>query len=115
MLNRFFSLMIFTLLLIITLQQTPNTAPQTPLNQVGTPFQKFDDILLRNLEEEVPKNGTQIAEDMELKLQNQIKIWTSIALVFILYFIVMALIYMPNPKSSILYAKYDTTRAENEL
>ena len=32
-----------------------------------------------------------------------------------LYFIVMALINMPNPKSSILYAKYDTTRAENEL
>ena len=51
---------------------------------------------------------------MEEKLRYQVTIWTSIALVFILYFIVMALIYMPNPKSSILYAKYDTTRAEHE-
>ncbi len=53
--------------------------------------------------------------EMEEKLQKQIIIWTSIGLAFVLYFIVMALIDMPNPKSSILYAKYDTTRAEHEL
>ena len=117
MFNRFFSFMLFILLLNFTFQQTINPVPQTPLNKTVDPFQKFNDILLRNLEgePEPPKSGEQIIKDMEDKLQTQIIIWTSISLGFILYFIVMALIDMPNPKSSILYAKYDTTRAEHEL
>ena len=118
MLNRFFSFMLFILLLNFTFQQTINPVPQTPLNKTVDPFQKFNDILLRNLEgeQELPNNtSTEIIEKMENKLQIQIIIWTSISLAFILYFIVMALIDMPNPKSSILYAKYDTTRSENEL
>ena len=113
MLNKFFSFIIFTLLLIQTLNQTTGTAQQVPLNNVEPQFQKFNDIMLRNLQEE--KNGTDIANEMETKLQSQIIIWTSIGLCFVLYFIVMALIEMTNPKSSILYAKYDTTRAEHEL
>ncbi len=113
MLNKFFSFIIFTLLLIQTLNQTTGTAQQVPLNNVEPQFQKFNDIMLRNLQEE--KNGTDIANEMETKLQSQIIIWTSIGLGFVLYFIVMALIEMTNPKSSILYAKYDTTRAEHEL
>ena len=112
MLNRFFSLLIFLLLLILSLQQTTNTNSQATLNKSEAPFQKFNDILLRNLQED---EGKQIAMEMEEKLQKQIIIWTSIGLAFVLYFIVMALIDMPNPKSSILYAKYDTTRAEHEL
>ena len=114
MLNRFFSLLIFALLFIQTFQQIVNTAPQTPPNAAQAPFQQFNDMLLRNLQEE-EKNATQIENDMESKLQTQIITWTSIGLAFILYFIVMTLINMPNPKSSILYAKYDTTRAEHEL
>ena len=113
MLNKFFSFIIFTLLLIQTLNQTTGTAQQVPLNNVEPQFQKFNDMMLRNLEQE--KNGTDIANEMETKLQSQIIIWTSIGLGFVLYFIVMALIEMTNPKSSILYAKYDTTRAEHEL
>ena len=113
MLNNFFSFIIFTVLLIQTLNQTTGTAQQVPLNNVEPQFQKFNDIMLRNLQEE--KNGTDIANEMETKLQSQIIIWTSIGLGFVLYFIVMALIEMTNPKSSILYAKYDTTRAEHEL
>ena len=112
MLNRFFSLLIFLLLLILSLQQTTNTNSQATLNKPEAPFQKFNDILLRNLQED---EGKQIAMEMEEKLQKQIIIWTSIGSAFVLYFIVMALIDMPNPKSSILYAKYDTTRAEHEL
>ena len=114
MLNRFFSFIIFTLLLIQTLNQVTNTAPQTPLNTQASPFQKFDDLMLRNLQSEV-NNATNITSNMEEKLQNQIFTWVSIALAFILYFIVMALVEMPNPKSSILYAKYDTTRSEHEM
>ena len=114
MINRFFSLLIFGLLFIQTFQQIVNTAPQTPPNAGQAPFQQFNDMLLRNLQEE-EKNATQIQNDMESKLQTQIITWTSIGLAFTLYFIVMTLINMPNPKSSILYAKYDTTRAEHEL
>ncbi len=110
---RFFTMIIFSLLFILSFQQTVNTAPNAPLNQQQAPFQTFDDMLLRNLQEE-QKNITELEIQMEEKLRYQVTIWTSIALVFILYFIVMALIYMPNPKSSILYAKYDTTRAEHE-
>ena len=114
MLNRFFYFLIFSFLIFLTYQQTPNTPPQVPLNQVKDPFQNFNDALLRNLQQEDPELA-QIQSEMEDKLQTQIIIWTSIGLAFVLYFIVMALIYMPNPKSSILYAKYDTTRAEHEL
>ena len=51
---------------------------------------------------------------MEDRLRKQIIIWTSIGLSFVLYFSVIAIIDMSNPKSSILYAKYDTTRGGNE-
>ena len=114
MLKKFFSFIIFTLLLIQTLNQTTGTAQQVPLNNVEPQFQKFNDMMLRNLEQE-KENVTEVAKEMETKLQSQIFIWTSIGLGFVLYFIVMALIEMTNPKSSILYAKYDTTRAEHEL
>lgn len=55
----------------------------------------------------------QEAEVSEM-LITQIFLWTSIALVFILYFSVKALIDMPIQKSSILYAKYGTTKAQQE-
>ena len=40
MLNKFFSFIIFTLLLIQTLNQTTGTAQQVPLNNVEPQFQK---------------------------------------------------------------------------
>ena len=115
MLKRIFSFLVFAILFIQTLQQTVNTVPQTPSNTTEAPFQKFNDILFRNLNQEEQYTKEEIQDAMEKKLSNQIIIWTSISLAFVLYFIVMAIIYMPNPKSSILYAKYDTTRAEHEL
>ena len=115
MLKRIFLFLVFAILFIQTLQQTVNTVPQTPSNPTEAPFQKFNDILLRNLNQEEQYTKEEIQDAMEKKLSNQIIIWTSISLAFVLYFIVMAIIYMPNPKSSILYAKYDTTRAEHEL
>ena len=110
------SILIFTLLFIESFQQTVNTktVPQTPLNKTEVPFQKFNDILLRNLDEP-SEADKKYAEECEEKLGYQIYLWTSIGLAFVLYFIVMALVDMPNPKSSILYAKYDTTRSEHEL
>ena len=114
MLSRFFSLLIIAILFIQAFQQTVNSVPQAQAKAAQAPFQQFNDMLLRNLQEE-EKNATQIENDMESKLQTQIITWTSIGLAFTLYFIVMTLINMPNPKSSILYAKYDTTRAEHEL
>ena len=112
MLNGKISILIFGLLFIESFQQTINksTVPQATLNKTEAPFQKFNNILLRNLE---------TIEDAETifegKLDTQIFMWTSISLAFVLYFIIMALIYMPNPKSSILYAKYDTTRSEHDI
>ena len=116
MINGKISILIFTLLFIESFQQTVNTktVPQAPLNKTEAPFQKFNDILLRNLFDSTSVNKT-YAEECEEKLGYQIYLWTSIGLAFVLYFIVMALVDMPNPKSSILYAKYDTTRSEHEL
>ena len=76
------------------------------------PFQQFDNALKRTLAQNEQK-----PEEIEMikRLQKQIVIWTCIVLGLALYFTVMALIDMPNPKSSILYAKYDTTRGQNEL
>ena len=100
-------LLLLSLLIIETIQQTTVKVAQ---NQ--EPFQQFDNALKRTLAQNEQK-----PEEIEMikRLQKQIVIWTSIVLGLALYFTVMALIDMPNPKSSILYAKYDTTRGQNEL
>ena len=115
MINGKITILIFGLLFIESFQQTvnTNTVPQAPLNKTEAPFQKFNDILLRNLEAG-PEEDV-IAKDFSEKLETQIFMWTSIGLAFALYFVVMALVDMPNPKSSILYAKYDTARSEHEI
>ena len=97
---------LLTILIICTVQQT--TQQTTPL-QTKDPFQQFNNAIKRNLQESNP-----ILETMEDRLRKQIIIWTSIGLSFVLYFSVIAIIDMSNPKSSILYAKYDTTRGGNE-
>ena len=112
MINGKISILIFGLLFIESFQQTVNTNT-VPLNKTEAPFQKFNDILLRNLNAGPEEEA--IAKDFSDKLETQIFMWTSIGLAFALYFVVMALVDMPNPKSSILYAKYDTTRSEHEL
>ncbi len=100
-------LLLLSLLIIETIQQTTVKVAQ---NQ--EPFQQFDNALKRTLAQ-----NDQKPEEIEMikRLQKQIVIWTCIVLGLALYFTVMALIDMPNPKSSILYAKYDTTRGQNEL
>ena len=100
-------LLSLSLLIIETIQQT--TVKVSPNQE---PFQQFDNALKRSLAQTEP---TPEQNEMVKRLQDQILIWTSIVLVFVLYFSVMAIIDMPNPKSSILYAKYDTTRGGNEL
>ena len=103
--------LLFGLLLIILIvggnQQAP-TSPATPASQTNDPFQQFNTAIKRNLEE------NNMVDTMEERLRKQIIIWSSIGLSFVLYFSVMAIIDMSNPKSSILYAKYDTTRGGNE-
>ena len=122
MLKSTYFLILILFLVTESYQQATVTNPQSTINnqiptpksppQASSPFQKFDDILLRNLQDQ---QQNEVANEMENKMRNQIFIWTCIGLAFVLYFTVMALIEMPNPKSSILYAKYDTTRAEHEL
>ena len=103
--------LLFGLLLIILIvganQQAP-TSPASPASQANDPFQQFNTAIKRNLEE------NNMVDTMEERLRKQIIIWSSIGLSFVLYFSVMAIIDMSNPKSSILYAKYDTTRGGNE-
>ena len=93
---------VLSILIIETIQQATASA-QDPLSQ-------FNNALKRNLQEQ----QNEIEKEMSKKLRTQIVIWTSIALSFVLYFSVMSIINMSNPKSSILYAKYDTTRGGNE-
>ena len=95
---------ILSLLLIETIQQSTVANPN-PLN-------KFNDALKRSLQE---KQENEVEMLMDKKLKSQIFIWTSIGLAVVCYFSVMAIIDMSNPKSSILYAKYDTTRGGNEI
>ena len=97
------------ILIIETIQQ------QTKITSAQGSFQQFDNAIKRNLIENLSSEQIEVAAIMSERLRNQITIWTSIGLAFVLYFTVMALIDMPNPKSSILYAKYDTTRSGNEL
>ena len=47
---------------------------------------------------------------MEKATLRNIMIWLHISLAFILYFVVMSLYDMQNQKSSILYAKYGTSK-----
>ena len=95
---------ILSLLLNETIQQSTASNPN-PLN-------KFNDALKRSLQEQKISEVEQI---MDQKLRSQIFIWTSIGLAVVCYFSVIAIIDMSNPKSSILYAKYDTTRGGNEI
>ena len=55
------------------------------------------------------------SEGLNDMLLRQIFIWTGIGLFAVLYFSVMAMIDMPIQKSSILYAKYGTSRAQQEI
>ena len=103
--------LLFGLLLIILIvggNQQALTSPASPASQANDPFQQFNTAIKRNLEE------NNMVDTMEERLRKQIIIWSSIGLSFVLYFSVMAIIDMSNPKSSILYAKYDTTRGGNE-
>ena len=95
---------IFTILIIGAIQQTTTVAPNTA--------QKFNNALHRSLAE---NQVSEVEKIMDQKLKSQIFIWTSIGLAIVCYFSVMAIIDMSNPKSSILYAKYDTTRGGNEI
>ena len=52
--------------------------------------------------------------DDHKRLSNEIYYFTMIGLVFILYFSVMALLNMNIQKSSILYAKYGTSKSQIE-
>ena len=97
--KQLFFVLLISIFIIKTYQQT-----QVSNNQA--PFQKFNNALQRSLQEQ----ENEVEAQMKNKLKKQIVIWTSIALVFALYFSVMSIINMQNPKSSILYAKYDTTR-----
>ena len=45
-------------------------------------------------------------------LEKQIVVWSTIGLIFILYFSVVALVDMPIQKSSILYAKYGSNKGQ---
>ena len=94
---------ILSLLLIGTIQQSTSANPNT--------LNKFNDALKRSLNIEL----NEVESIMDQKLKSQIFIWTSIGLAVVCYFSVMAIIDMSNPKSSILYAKYDTTRGGNEI
>ena len=95
---------ILTVLIIGTIQQAANVTP--------IPVQKFNNAIKRSLQEQQQSEAEKI---MDQKLKSQIFIWTSIGLALVCYFSVMAIIDMSNPKSSILYAKYDTTRGGNEI
>ena len=55
------------------------------------------------------------SEGLNDMLLIQIFIWTGIGLFAVLYFSVIAMIDMPIQKSSILYAKYGTSRAQQEI
>ena len=103
---------LLTILIIETIQQI-NQPANVAIKQ--DPFQQFNNAIKRNLQQEKTLDPNSIEYEMSERLKTQIAIWTSIGLAFVLYFSVMAIINMPNPKSSILYAKYDTTRGGNEL
>jgi len=53
-------------------------------------------------------------QDIKKSLTNEIYYFSMIGLVFVLYFSVMALINMNIQKSSILYAKYGTSKSQIE-
>jgi sterol desaturase/sphingolipid hydroxylase (fatty acid hydroxylase superfamily) len=53
-------------------------------------------------------------QDLQNSLSNEIYYFSMIGLVFVLYFSVMALINMNIQKSSILYAKYGTSKSQIE-
>ena len=95
---------LLTILIVSSVQQTTPT-------QAKDPFQQFNNAIKRNLNEQTPNP---IKATMEERLRKQVVIWTSIGLSIVLYFSVIAIINMTNPKSSILYAKYDTTKGGNE-
>ena len=59
-------------------------------------------------------NDDSSSKDDHKRLANEIYYFTMIGLVFILYFSVMALLNMNIQKSSILYAKYGTSKSQIE-
>jgi dolichol kinase len=59
-------------------------------------------------------NDSSSSIDDHKRLSNEIYYFTMIGLVFILYFSVMALLNMNIQKSSILYAKYGTSKSQIE-
>ena len=59
-------------------------------------------------------NNDSSSIDDHKRLSNEIYYFTMIGLVFILYFSVMALLNMNIQKSSILYAKYGTSKSQIE-
>ena len=59
-------------------------------------------------------SSTSSSIDDHKRLANEIYYFTMIGLVFILYFSVMALLNMNIQKSSILYAKYGTSKSQIE-
>ena len=104
--------LLLNIVIIETFQQT-NQQANTPVT--SDPFQQFNNAIKRNLQENQGIDINSVEYAMEDKLRKQLAIWTSIGLGFVLYFSVIAIIDMSNPKSSILYAKYDTTKSGNEL
>ena len=59
-------------------------------------------------------NDDSSSKDDHKRLASEIYYFTMIGLVFILYFSVMALLNMNIQKSSILYAKYGTSKSQIE-
>lgn len=63
----------------------------------------------------IAKMSVEESNTMNDMLLKQIYIWLGIGLALVLYFSVMAMVDMPIQKSSILYAKYGTSRAQQEI
>ena len=113
--NKLSFCILLTILIIFTSQQNTATttvkpqATNTPsVTPILTSAEKSYGVMMRRMEEETADQFVKNA------VNKQIIIWTAIGLGFVLYFSVMSLIDMHNPKSSILYAKYGTTRGGNE-
>lgn len=83
-------------------------AQETSTNKETEDVKKSYRVMLAKMSAEEGKT----MNDMLLK---QIYIWLGIGLAFVLYFSVMAMVDMPIQKSSILYAKYGTNRAQQEI
>ena len=79
----------------------------SPEPQTESEKEAYKTMMLQMTQEE--------SEGLNDMLLRQIFIWTGIGLFAVLYFSVMAMVDMPIQKSSILYAKYGTSRAQQEI